>query len=242
MSDYARTTIAYPVLSAATGMVLRDLAPVLESVRDREKEMLIRTFAEGPEQYSKQEGVEWPSPAPSQLTQVAPLHSNLALHLGLLVNDQSYDCSVLAFKVAGTVKTAPSTFLRISFPSTLTAALRGSQEFGGVVRIEESVKKELVGLFVRTAKVLAAGGFLFGPEGGGCQPFTPESLVRYLTAPAQVAAPMPFWCAGVDDALVSRDELFRIWHPDSPLLRSGRYNILDALQDSDDDDDDEEVN
>lgn len=237
MSDYSRTTLAYPVIDSPTGTAVVQVMRALEAKRDEPSDMLIRTFVERPDQYVRQEGDNWPSKPPRQIADVATMHTNLAVHLPLLVDDTNYDCAVLAFKVGGTTKDRPKTFLRISFPSLLTGALRGTQEFGGRVRIDETTKGILLGLSVRTAKALATTGFAFGPEGAGWPPFTNDAFESYLKAPLQVPAPMAFWFAGIDEARVSRADLLRTWQPESPLLQSGKYNIVDVLHDRDGEDD-----
>lgn len=229
MSDYARSTLAFPVMDARTGGAIERLFRVLEATRDG-KDFLIRTFAERPDQYVRPEGADWPAPPPRQIAQVAAMHVNLVVHTALVLDGSSYDCSVLAFKIAGSTKDSPKAFVRISFPSSLTGALRGTQEFGGPIHVDATIKGELLGLAVRTGNGLAANGFAFGPELDGWQPFTADAFERYLRDPMKVAAPMPFWYAGYDDGRVSRAELLSAWRPESPLLRSGRFNILDALQ------------
>jgi hypothetical protein len=229
MSDYARSTLAFPLMDARSGSAVERLFRVLEATTDG-SDLLIRTFAERPDQYVRQEGADWPSVPPDQIAEVAVMHTNLAVHTALVLGGSSYGCSVLAFKIGGSTNDAPKTFVRISFPSALTGALRGTREFGAPIRVDATIKSDLLGLAVRTAKGLSASGFALGPEVDGWQPFTVDAFERYLQDPMKVPAPMPFWYAGCDDGRVSRADLLRTWQPDAPLLRLGRFNILDALQ------------
>jgi hypothetical protein len=243
MSDYARTTLTFPVINRATGSIVSSIFGVIQSLQAEGSEPLFRTFAESPDQYAKQEGIDWTMPQAQWWPDLASLSANLVVHVSLVMADVRYDCRVLAFKLVKATNQDSSTFLRLSFPSDMTSELRGSKEFGGVVRIDSSLKSELLGLSVKIAKDLGARGFVYGPEGLGPQPFDIVTLGRHLAAPFQNTAPMPFFFVGIDSSLVSRDELVRIWQPNSPILKASVFNILDLLHDSDgvvDEDNDED--
>jgi hypothetical protein len=233
MSDYVRTTLAYSVVECTTGRALFAVSDLLDPKFLPSGTPVLRTFSEAREQYERQEWTSWNMPAVRSLSDLVAFHFNMAVDVSVPFDGRRYGCTLFAFKVADTSADRCITFLRISLPSSLTYALRGTREFGGPIRIDAEVKRDLLRYAIGGSRALNANAFVFGLEGDGLSPFTAAELVHYVKEPLRAKPPVPPYAIGVSASMASRAEIVAAWQPESPIVQAGSIHIVDLLHDSD---------
>ncbi len=248
MSDNARTTLAFPVLEQPVENVVTKLVGFFEPeadtllVRDPEtpsdSQPLFRPIAETPGKYQKPEWLEREEPEPDDkgtLVRLATKYRNFAVHTTFNFAAKVYQGSMFIYDVASLEdrSSTEQTFVRLSFHSALTYALRGTREFGGPVVIDPEIKGGLMKMALGLCAVLGAKGFAYGLERDGPLPFSVQQLRTYLCDPIHQLPPIPAFVTGIDRSIVSRSDLIRVWEEESVVkVSTTGLVLLDLLRDS----------
>jgi hypothetical protein len=257
MSDYARTTLAFPVVKQPVADVVYRLADALNRdgysllVHDPEapptSRVRFRPIADSPGKFQRPEWLERSEPEPADrpvLARLAQKYRNLAVHTTFDFAGNSYQGSVFVYDVPlpGDRTNSQQSFVRLSFHSALAYALRGTREFGGRVKIDPAIKADLIRTAFELCSNLRGEGFIYGLEMDGPLAFTVQQLEAYLRTPDIQKPPVSPFLVGIRSAIVSRAELIRIWQDEGAVKEStSGFVLLDLLSDSDGWVDDEEL-
>jgi hypothetical protein len=259
MSDYARTTLAFPMVDQCVETAVINLANFFEHTGDSifphditgagTLRTFFRPIADTPEKYRRPESIENNEFEPenaSALGNMARKFKNLAIHTTFNLAGRAYQGSVFVYSIASSDPHGQNSFVRLSFHSYLTYELRGTKQFGGRVTINGEIKAGLIQMALGISRTLGADGFIYGLEGDGPLPFSVQQLQNYLCQPAMQEAPVPVYFLGINKKIMSRAELIRLWQEEDLVKQTtSGYVLLDLLRDSDgwlDDEENEEVN
>ncbi len=239
MSDYLRCCIAFPIPELPPKDALLRVAPMLKARGVRlvpRNDIEISYYEDTPTKYSAPALIEPPSALPTneeELSKALERYRNIGLDTAIALVDRWY--SVRFDFYQGDDELGLKTFLRASFPSSLTYALHQTREPWGEVRIDESLKREILGLCLTLARAVNADGFCFGYEGDPpAGVVTLSDIVAYIERSGSDVQ-IPGWLVAVRSTQTTRKEIVDVWK-ESELVKesSAGYVLLDLLRDADD--------
>jgi hypothetical protein len=259
MSDNVRTSLRFTVVEQSIDVITARLADFFESqgdstlIPDPTKPLgmraLFRPIADTPQKYQQPEWLETNELEPmdkSALVILANQYENFAIHTNFVFGVKAFHGSVYVFKATPSVDRSKgeSSFVRLSFHSSLTTVLLGTNEFGGRVTIDQEIKSSLLEATFGIYRAIEAKGFVYGLERDGTSPLTVTQLRSVLLHPEATNPLFGAYLTGIDRSILSRADLIDVWEDEDTVKQSTTGIVmLDLLQDSDalvEDDEDED--
>jgi hypothetical protein len=246
MSDNVRTALRFTAVKEPVEAIASGLADYFDSTgvstligapsEPLEQRALFRPFDDTPQKYIQPEwrdaGIE---PVDrSSLAMAARQFESFAIHTSFSFGGRAFGGSVYVYET-GNVNRSPQQsqrFVKLSFHSALTEALRGTREFGVGVTIDREVKSDLFGMVLGIAGIIHAEGFVYGLEQSPSGPVTSSELSTFLVQPDRANALFGQYAIGIRSSIVSRDMLVGIWGEEFITQSTTGFVILDLLQDS----------